>query len=86
MGSHAPRDLRAVAGKLEGSYTMDRKSLRPKTINLRDVTTEELVALTASGVSVVHGMSDMTQLRQAYSDADAAALVANSKLRVVKPD
>ncbi|AJZ56547.1 hypothetical protein OI25_7208 [Paraburkholderia fungorum] len=65
---------------------MDRKSLRPKTINLRDVTTEELVALTASGVSVVHGMSDMTQLRQAYSDADAAALVANSKLRVVKPD
>ena len=65
---------------------MNMKSLQPKSMNLRGATTEELAVLTASGVTVVHGMSDMRQLRDAYDETDVASLIANSNIRVFKPD
>lgn len=39
-----------------------------------------------AGAQFVVAGADMRQLREAYSDANATALVANSKLRVIKPE
>jgi hypothetical protein len=44
------------------------------------------VSVAQAGAQFVVAGTDMRQLREAYSDADAATLVTNSKLRVVKPE
>ena len=40
----------------------------------------------AGDVRTVYGMSDMSQLRDAYDEADMASLIANSNVRVFKPE
>lgn len=44
------------------------------------------VSVAQAGAQLIVAGADMRQHREAYSDADAAALVANNKLRVVKPE
>ncbi|APA90289.1 hypothetical protein BJG93_34830 (plasmid) [Paraburkholderia sprentiae WSM5005] len=44
------------------------------------------ISVAQAGAQFVVAGADMRQLRDAYTDADAAALLANSNVRFIKPD